>query len=216
MDALTIKERELIEPKLNCVEGESYREVFGRLVQGKDPEETNVNTQSLINFVDAVGRNTRGWAQVSDITRIDFQGANPNTKQMQSSVIAFRVRDKDEFLDALRVKGYHVNTLTEKTRIHMGTVRQNLRAFIKAAFTGRSPEITKLPSHRFDNARQPTRRIFDPQLHIYNEAGDNNFQAHWDIGSSNTGRRVIDPIGGVWHGYFASPQEVAKHLTRIH
>jgi hypothetical protein len=216
MDALTTKERELIEPKLDCVKGESYKEAFARLVQGKDLQETGVNTQSLINFVDAMGKNARGWAQVSNITRIDFQGANPNTKQIQSSVIAFKVRDKDEFLNALRVTGYHVNTLSEKTRIRVGTVRRNLRAFIKAALTRTVPEITRLPSHRFDNARQPTRRIFDPQLHIYNETGDNNFQAHWDLGSSNTGRRVIDPIGGVWHGYFAPPEEVAKHLTRIH
>lgn len=215
MDALTRKERELIEPKLDRMRGESYKDAFDRLVLGKNPQETTVNTQSLINFVDAVGRNTHAWEHLSTITRVEFQGPNPNTKQVQSSVIAFEVCDKEEFLKALRASGYDVNTLMEKARIRVGTVRRNLRAFIKAAVTGSPPNITRRPSHRFDNARQPTQRILDPQLHIYNENGDNDFQAHWDMGSSNTGRRVIDPIGGVWHGYFAPPEEVAKHLTRI-
>lgn len=215
MDVLTDKERELIEPKLDCVNGESYQEAFDRLVQGKDPQETSVNTESLINFVDTVGIDARAWSHVSTLTRVLFQGLNPKTRQMQSSVIAFKVSDKEEFLEALRFSGYHVNTLIEKARIRFGTVKNNLGSFIKAAFTRKPPKITWLPSHRFDNARQPTRRIRDPQLHIYNEFGNNDFQAHWDVGSSNTGRRIIDPIGGVWHGYFASPQEVAKHLTRI-
>jgi hypothetical protein len=216
MSALTKKERDLIESKLDRVKGESYKDAFDRLVQGKNRQEISVNTQSLINFVDALGRNAQGWEQVSSITRIDFQGPNPSTKQVQSSVIAFKVRDKEEFLKALGETRYHVNTLIEKARIRVGTVKRNLRAFITAAITGRPPKITRPPSHRFDNARQPTRRILDPQLHIYNENGDNDFQAHWDVGSSNTGRRIIDPIGGVWHGYFAPPQEVARHLTRIH
>lgn len=205
----------MIEPKLNRPEGESYRDAFDRLVQGKNPQETKVNTQSLINFVDTVGRNARAWEQVITITRVLFQGPNPNTKQEQSSVIAFKVCDKEEFLKALRETGYHVNNLIERARIRVGTVKNNLGSFIKAAITRKPPKITWLPSHRFDNARQPTRRILDPQLHIYNEFGDNDFQAHWDLGSSNTDRRIIDPIGGVWHGYFAPPQEVAKHLTRI-
>ena len=215
MEALTKKERLLIEAKLHRLEGESYQDAFDRLVQGKNAQEAGVNTQSLINFVDALGRDAPAWEQVSTITRVEFQGPNPKTNQMQSSVIAFEVCDKEEFLKALRATGYHVNTLTEKARIGVGTVKRNFRAFIKAAITGRPPKITRPPSHRFDNARQPTRRIFDPQLHIYNENGDRDFQGHWDLGSSNTGNRVLDPIGGVWHGYFASPHEVAKHLTRI-
>jgi hypothetical protein len=215
MDALTDKERELIEARLDRVNGESYQDAFGRLVQGKDLQETSVNTESLINFVDAVGSNAQAWAQVSTIMRVLFQGPNPKTKRAQSSVIAFKVRDKEEFLKALRATGYHVNTHLERARIRASTVRRNLKAFIKAAVTGRPPTITRLPSHRFDNARQPTRCIWDPQLHIYNEFGDNDFQAHWDVGSSNTGRRIIDPIGAVSHGYFASPEDVAKHLTRI-
>jgi hypothetical protein len=215
MDALTDKERELIEPKLGRVNGESYKDAFDRLVQGKNLEETSVNTESLINFVNTLGVDARAWSQVSTLTRVLFQGPNPKTKRIQSSVIAFKVNDKEEFLEALRVNGYHVNTLIEKARIRLGTVKNNLGSFIKAAITRKPPMITWLPSHRFDNARQPTRRIFDPQLHIYNEFGDNDFQAHWDAGSSNTGRRIIDPIGGAWHGYFATPQEVAKHLTRI-
>ena len=215
MDALTKREKALIEPKLHRLNGESYEDIFDRLVQGKDPQETGVNIQSFINFVDALGPNNHAWEQVSTITRVEFQGPNPKTKQMQSSVIAFEVCDKEKFLKALRATGYHVNTLIEKARIRVGTVKRNLRAFIKAAITGGPPKITSPPSHRFDNARQPTRRIFDPQLHIYNENGDNNFQGHWDVGSSNTGNRVLDPIGGVWHGYFASPQEAAKNLTRI-
>jgi hypothetical protein len=215
MDALTDKERELIEPKLGRVDGESYKDAFDRLVQGKDLEETSVNTESLINFVDTLGTNTSAWSQVSALTRVLFQGLNPKTRQIQSSVIAFKVSDKEEFLEALRVRGYHVNTLIEKARIRLGTVKNNLGSFIKAAITRKPPKITWLPSHRFDNARQPTRRILDPQLHIYNEFGDNDFQAHWDVGSSNTGRRIVDPIGGAWHGYFAPPQTVAKHLTRI-
>lgn len=215
MDALTKKERELIEPKLDRLKGESFQGAFDRLVQGENQQEISVNTLSLINFVDVVGRNAHAWAQVSTITRVEFQGSNPVTKQEQSSVIAFKVSHKEEFLKALGATGYHVNTLIEKARIRVGTVRHNLRTFIKAVVTGRPPTITRLPSHPYDNARQPTRRIFDPQLHIYNENGDNDFQAHWDVGSSNTGTPVIDPIGGVWHGYFASPQEVAKHFTRI-
>jgi hypothetical protein len=215
MDALTDEERELIEPKLDRGNGESYKDAFDRLVQGKDPEETNVNTESLINFVDTVGIDARAWSQVSTMTGVLFQGPNPKTRQIQSSVIAFKVSDKEEFLEALRLSGYHVNTLIEKARIRFGTVKNNFGSFIKAAITRKPPKITWLPSHRFDNARQQTRRIFDPQLHIYNEFGDNDFQAHWDVGSSNTGRRIIDPIGGAWHGYFAPPKEVAKHLTRI-
>jgi hypothetical protein len=215
MDALTDKERELIAPKLDRVNGESYQDAFERLVQGNDLRETSVNTESLINFVDTMGLDARAWSQVSILTRVLFQDENPKTRQMQSSVIAFKVSDKEEFLEALRKSGYHVNTLIEKARIRLGTVKNNFRSFIKAAITRKPPKITWLPSHRFDNARQPTRRIRDPQLHIYNEFGDNDFQAHWDVGSSNTGRRIIDPIGGVWHGYFAPPQTVAKHLTRI-
>jgi hypothetical protein len=216
MDALTEKERELIVPKLGRVNGESYKDAFHRLVRGKDPEETSVNTESLINFVDTVGIDARAWSQVSTVTAVLFQGLNPKTRQIQSSVVAFKVSDKEEFLEALRSRGYHVNTLIEKARIRLGTVKNNFGSFIKAAITRKPPKITWLPSHRFDNARQPTRRIFDPQLHIYNEFGDNDFQAHWDVGSSNTGRRMIDPIGGAWHGYFAPPTEVAKQLTRIH
>jgi hypothetical protein len=215
MDALTDKERELIEPKLGRVNGESYKDAFDRLVQGKDPQETSVNTDSLINFVDTLGVDSRAWSQVGTLTRVLFQGPNPKTRLIQSSDNAIKVTDKEEFLEALRVSGYHVNTLIEKARIRLGTVKNNLGSFIKAAITRKPPKITWLPSHRFDNARQPTRRIFDPQLHIYNEFGDNDFQAHWDVGSSNTGRRIIDPIGGAWHGYFAPPQAVAKHLTRI-
>jgi hypothetical protein len=215
MDALTDKERELIEPKLGRVNCESYKDAFDRLVRGKDPQETSVNIESLINFVDTLGVDARAWSKVGPLTRVLFQGPNPKTTQIQSSVIAFKVSDKEEFLEALRVRGYHVNTLIEKARIRLGTVKNNLGSFIKAAITRKPPKITWLPSHRFDNARQPTRRIVDPQLHIYNEFGDNDFQAHWDMGSSNTGRRIIDPIGGAWHGYFAPPQAVAKHLTRI-
>lgn len=215
MDALTDKESELIEPKLACVNGESYKDAFDRLVQGKDPQETSVNTESLINFVDTVAIDARAWAQVSTLTGVLFQGPSPKTRQIQSSVIAFKVSDKEKFLEALRLSGYHVNTLIEKARIRLGTVKNNLGSFIKAGITRKPPKLTWLPSHRFDNARQPTRRIFDPQLHIYNEFGDNDFQAHWDLGSSNTGRRIIDPIGGAWHGFFATPQAVAKHLTRI-
>lgn len=215
MDALTEKEKELIAPKLDRANGESYKDAFHQLVRGKDPEETSVNTESLINFVDTVGIDARAWSQVSTLTGVLFQGLNPKTGQIQSSVVAFKVSDKKEFLEALRLRGYHVNTLIEKARIRLGTVKNNFGSFIKAAITRKPPKITWLPSHRFDNARQPTRRIFDPQLHIYNEFGDNDFQAHWDVGSSNTGRRIIDPIGGAWHGYFAPPTEVAKHLTRI-
>jgi hypothetical protein len=215
MDALTKGEKVLIEPKLHRLNGESYQDVFDRLVQGKDPQESGVNTQSLINFVDALGWNAHAWEQVSTITRVEFQGTNPKTKQMQSSVIAFEVCDKEKFLKALSATGYHVNSMIEKARIRAGTVMNNLRTFIKAVIKGKPPIITRLPNHPFDNARQPTRHIFDPQLHIYNESGNHNFQGHWDVGSSNTGNRVIDPIGGVWHGYYAPPQEVAKHLTRI-
>jgi len=215
MQALTDKERELIEPKLDRLNSESHQDAFDRLVQGVDSRETGVNTESLINFVNTVGSNARAWSQVSTLTRVLFQGPNPKTTQIQSSVIAFKVSDKEEFLEALRVTGYHVNTLIEKARIRLGTIKNNLGPFIKAAITRRPPKLKWQPSHRFDNARQPTRRIFDPQLHIYNEFGGNDFQAHWDMGSSNTGRRIVDPIGGVWHGYFAPPQEVAKHLNRI-
>ena len=215
MDAPTDKERELIEAKLDYVNGESYRDAFDRLVQGKDVQETSVNTASLINFVDLLGGRADAWDQLSIITRVEFQGLNPKTKQMQSSVIAFKVSDKQMFLKTLRVMGYHVNTLTEKARIRMGIVRINFKAFIKALTKRGGPFVKRLPSHAYDNARQRTRSIRDPQLHIYNEQGDDNFQAHWDIGSSNTGVPVIDPIGGFWHGYFAWPQEVARHLTRI-
>src|SRR6185503_16670939 len=117
MDALTDKERELIAPKLDRVNGESYQDAFERLVQGNDLRETSVNTESLINFVDTMGLDARAWSQVSILTRVLFQVENPKTRQMQSSVIAFKVSDKEEFLEALRKSGYHVNTLIEKARI---------------------------------------------------------------------------------------------------
>ena len=205
----------MIEAKLDCVNGESYQDAFDRLVQGKELQEASVNIRSLINFVDLIGGSADAWAQLSIITRVEFQGLNPKTKQMQSSVIAFKVSDKQMFLKTLRVMGYQVNTLIEKARIRMGIVRINFKSFMKALTKRDGPFVRRLPSHAYDNARQRTRSIRDPQLHIYNEQGDDNFQAHWDIGSSNTGVPVIDPIGGFWHGYFASPQEVAKHLTRI-
>jgi hypothetical protein len=211
---LTVKERELVESKLDRRMHESHGDAFERLVQGKDAEETQVNIESLINFVDLLG-STDAWDQLSIITRVEFQGLNPKTKQMQSSVIAFKVSDKQIFFKTLRVMGYHVNTLTEKARIRMGIVRINFKAFIRALAKRGGPLVKRLPSHPYDNARQRTRSIRDPQLHIYNEQGDDNFQAHWDIGSSNTGVPVVDPIGGFWHGYFASPEEVARHLSRI-
>ena len=215
MDSLTTKERELIELKLDRLEDENYQDAFARLVQADDPQETDANIQSLINFVDALGWNHRCWEQVSSLTGVIYQGPNPNTKQMQSSVITFKVSDKEEFLRALTAIGYDVNNLIEKVRIRAGKVRNNFRTIIKAAIRGRRPVITRLPSHPYDNARQPTRRIRDPQLHIYNEFGDNNFWAHWDVGSSNTGIRIIDPIGAAWHGYFASADEVARRLKRL-
>ena len=215
MDALTDKERELIEAKLDCVNGESYQDAFDRLVEGKELQETSVNSQSLIYFVDLIGGSADAWAQLSIITRVEFQGLNPKTKQMQSSVIAFKVSDKQMFLKTLRVMGYQVNTLIEKARIRMGIVRINFKSFMKALTKRGGPFARRLPSHAYDNARQRTRSIRDPQLHIYNEQGDDNFQAHWDIGSSNTGVPVVDPIGGFWHGYFASPEEVARHLSRL-
>ena len=211
---LTVKERELVESKLDRRPDESDVDAFERLVQGKNTEETQLNIQSLINFVDLLG-SADAWEQLSIISRVEFQGLNPKTKQMQSSVIAFKVSDKQMFFKTLRVMGYHVNTLTEKARIWMGIVRINFKAFIKALTKRGGPFVCRLPSHPYDNARQRTRSIRDPQLHIYNERGDGNFQAHWDIGSSNTGIPVIDPIGGFWHGYFASPEEVARHLSRL-
>ena len=215
MSVLTKTERELIELKLNRLEDETYQDAIDRLVQGDNAQETGVNLQSLINFVDALGSNDRCWEQVSSISDILYQGLNPNTKQPQSSVIAFKVRDKEEFLRALKAAGYDVNTLIERVRIRAGKVRRNFKTIIKAAIRGRRPTITTLPSHPYDNARQPTRRIRDPQLHIYNEFGDSDFWAHWDVGSSNTGKIIIDPIGAAWHGYFASPDEVAKRLERL-
>jgi hypothetical protein len=215
MDSLTRKEKELIELKLDRQEGESLQDAIERLVQGDNAEETAVNLQSLINFVDALAAHPRCWEQVSSISGILYQGLNPNTQQLQSSVITFRVRDKEEFLKALQAVGYDVNTLIERVRIRAGKVRRNFKTIIKAAIRGRRPTITTLPSHPYDNARQPTRRIRDPQLHIYNEFGDTDFWAHWDVGSSNTGKRIIDPIGAAWHGYFASPDEVAKRLERL-
>jgi hypothetical protein len=215
MDSLTRKERELVESRLDRLQHESCEAAFDRLVEGKHRDETVVNIQSLINFVDLLGCNADAWKQLTIITRVEFQGLNPKTKQMQSSVIAFKVSDKKKFLKALRAMGYHVNTLIEKARIRMGIVRINFKTFIKALTKRGERFVRRLPSHPYDNARQRTRRIRDPQLHIYNEQGDDNFQAHWDIGSSNTGVPVIDPIGGFWHGYFASPEEVARHLRRL-
>ena len=48
---LTVKERELVESKLDRRPHESLGDAFERLVQGKDAEETQVNIESLINFV---------------------------------------------------------------------------------------------------------------------------------------------------------------------
>lgn len=215
MDLLTQKETELVESKLERFEHESYRDAFDRLVAGKSAEETLVNIRSLINFVDLLGSHADAWEQLTIITRVEFQGLNPKTGEMQSSVIAFKVSDKQEFLKTLGAVGYHVNNLIEKARIRMGIFRINFKTYLKALTRRGAPFVKRLPSHPYDNARQRTRRIRDPQLHIYNEQGDDNFQAHWDIGSSNTGLPVIDPIGGYWHGYFASPEEVARHLRRL-
>ena len=181
---------------------------------GSNEAVKRANFASLRNFALQMGGPTENeiWRLIRSIAASIPSPLN-GRGDYQSSVIQFRVADRDEFLHCLRddpINRFSVNSFADSLRKTAQEVR--------GAFKGR--EVY----HAFDNARASTPRAADPQLHIYNELADdpefgpNFFWAHWDFPSARADENSFwsNLRGAMKHGEFATPEEVWEFLKSLH
>ena len=150
--------------------------------QSRDPADKYLTLQ---NFVRQLGQIPAAWEQVNSLIGV------------AQSYLEMTVGDHRQFLAALKVAGYAVNSWMEKVSRWVGH------------------------GHRFDSARARTEHRFEPQLHLVNDRADepafgpNYFFVHWDAQSvfaKRSGLLSRVAAGRTHKHQTATPQAVKAYL----
>jgi hypothetical protein len=166
---LTSDERALISDKLKERDGnagETYREIFNRIVGDRSVKEIENMVTLVKNFIDSMGGHADSaiWREIKSFEGAwlghDSDRSRNDPKFHEGGGVIFVVNDKAAFLDALRKNGYAINTWYDR--------KYNKKA------------------HPNDSAREITDTSWETGAHLANDDSSNLnlFFLHWDKRSS--------------------------------